>query len=408
MRYLTALDIGSQTIKGAVVKLNSGKKPLEILAMVEVEGEGIRKGVVVNIEEAANSLFKLSESLSQISGVRAREAYVGVGDPQMTRRDCRGMIIVSRADSEISDEDVKRVYQAAESLNPPQNKEILHIVPKEFIVDGEAGIKNPVGMKGLKLETNALIIEGFSPFVKNLNKAVELAGFYSQGLIFSPLAAARAVLTKRQKELGVIVLDIGSTNSGLVVYRDGEIVSAQIFPVGSAHITNDIAVNFKIQIELAEKMKVEYGAAMPNLISKKEIIDFESLGISNLRVSRKNLSNIINKRLKEIFRLVSKELNSIEKNMKLPGGLILTGGGSKMPLIVDLAKKEFKMPAQIGFPSGIAGLIEKVDDPTHASLVGLLLWGIDMKRGFGSQGFMTSFDYGPAGFFKKVFKNILP
>ncbi len=405
MKYIASLDIGSQTIKAAVAKIN-GSKIIQILAIEETESDGIRKGVIVNIEEAANSIFKLIESVSQIAGVGIKDIYVGVGDTQIGMRSSHGVVIVSRADSEITEDDVKRVYGAVEGLKLPQNREILHLIPKDFVVDGDGGIKNPVGMKGLKLEINALIIEGFTPFIKNLKKAVELSNINSLGTIFSPLASARSVLIKRQKELGVVVLDIGATTSGLAVYKEGEVIYSRVIDIGSAHITNDIAIDLKVQTELAEKLKIEYGVSLPNSVSKKEIIDLETLGLAGLKISRKNIAVIINKRLTEIFKLIKKELDKLEKPLRLPGGIVITGGGSKIPLIVDLVKKEFKLPAQIGFPTGVNG-IDKVDDPSYASLIGLILWGVDLKKG-GSEGYLGSFDGGVSNFFKMVLKNILP
>jgi len=407
MKYITAIDLGSQTIKGVIAK--NGGKEAQILATAEVPADGVRRGVIVNIEEAANSVAKVLDTLFQISGIRPRDVYVGFGDPQIAVRETKGTIIVSRADQEISEEDVIRAFQAAETINIPQNKEVVHIIPREYVVDGEGGIKDPVGMKGLKLEVNALLIEGFGPFIKNLNKAVELCGVEIAGLVFYPLASARAVLSKRQRELGALVIDIGGTTTGIAVYEDGEVTHAQVLPIGSSHITNDVAIHFKLQIDLAEKIKIEYGASMPTSISKKEILNLEELGINVPGISRKALAAIINRRMKEIFKTVLKELKKFNKNIKFPGGVVITGGGAKIPLVVDLIKKEFKLPAQIGFPEGADGLTSAMDDPRLATLVGLVEWGIEMKGGSYRRGiFSGTLRSGPGMFLKKVIKNILP
>ncbi|MBI3631426.1 MAG: cell division protein FtsA [Candidatus Staskawiczbacteria bacterium] len=411
MKHIAVIDIGSQTIKTAVAKINGRDKSLQILAIQEIETDGIRKGAVTDINETANSISKVLETLSSVADTRIREAFIGVSDPQINLRQSEGMIIISRADSEVTEEDIKRAYQASETSNVSQNREIIHTIAKDFSVDDEMNIKNPIGMRGLKLKMNALIIEGLLPSMKNVRKVVELAGVNSSGLIFSPLASARAVLTKKQKELGVILLDIGATISTLLVYKDGEVVHGRVLDIGSANITNDIAINLKIQIEIAEKLKIEYGSALPHLVSKKEIVDFESLGISDLKMSRKALAVIINKRLKEFSKILSKELAKIDKNFKVPGGIVITGGGSKLPLMENFFKKELKLPAQIGIPDKIEGFIDKANDPAYASLIGLLLLGgddLNIEAGGFSQRFLHSSSDESRGFWGRLFKNFLP
>jgi cell division protein FtsA len=411
MKHIAVIDIGSQKIKAAVAKVTGRDNSLQILAIHEVETDGIRKGAVIDINETANSISKLLETLSSLADTRIRGVFIGISDPHINLRNSEGMIIISRADSEVTEEDIKRAYQASETSNVSQNREIIHTIAKDFSVDDETNIKNPIGMRGLKLKMNALIIEGLLPSMKNVRKVVELAGVSSSGLIFSPLASARAVLSKKQKELGVILLDIGATTSSILVYKDGEVIYGRVLDIGSANITNDIAINLKIQTEIAEKIKIEYGACLPHLVSKKEIVDFESLGISDLKLSRKSLAVIINRRLKDFSKILSKELSKLEKNFKVPGGIVITGGGAKLPFIQNFFKKELKLPAQIGISDQVDGFIDKVNDPAYASLVGLLLCGNDDldqgSEGF-SQKFLRSSNDESRGFWGRLFKNFLP
>ncbi|MBI3458711.1 cell division protein FtsA [Candidatus Azambacteria bacterium] len=411
MKYIAAIDIGSQTIKAAVAKITGRDKSLQILAIHEMETDGIRRGTIIDINETANSISGILETLSSLADIRIKEAFIGVSDSQINLRQSEGMIIISRADSEVTEEDIKRAYQAAETSNISQNKEIIHTIAKDFSVDDEMSIKNPIGMRGLKLKINALVVEGLLSSLKNVKRVVELAGVNSSGLIFSPLAGARAVLNRKQKELGVILLDIGATTSSLLVYKDGEVIHGRVLDIGSVNITNDIAINLKIQTEMAEKIKIEYGACLPHLVSKKEIIDFEGLGINDLKMSRKSLAVIINKRLKEFSKILTKELSKIDKNFKVPGGIIITGGGAKLPQIETFFKKELKLSAQIGFPDKVEGFIDKANNSAYASLIGLLLCGLDdlgNENGGFSRKFFRSSGEKSRGFWGQLFKNFLP
>ena len=304
---------------------------------------------------------------------------VNLDGSHIISRASKGVVAVSRADQEISEDDIGRVINAAEAISLPQNKEILHVIPREFIVDGEAGIKDPLGMHGVRLELNALIVECSTPVLKNIEKCVDAAGFKLESIILSPLAAARSALTKRQKELGVLALDIGSSTSGIAVYEDGDIIHTQILPIGSAHITNDIAIGLRTNIDVAEKIKIDYGVCLPEGVSKKEMVDLAKFGHQEPgQAMKREIAEIIECRLEEIFDLVNKELKKIGKQNLLPAGVVLLGGGAKLPGIVELSKKILKLPAQIGYPQEVDGLVDQIEDPSYATAVGLIKWNADM------------------------------
>jgi cell division protein FtsA len=242
-------------------------------------------------------------------------------------------------------------------------------------VDGQVGIKDPVGMTGIRLEVDSQIIEASIPFIKNLTKCVMQAGIDIDDLVLAPMAAAQAVLTRRQKELGVVLIELGGGTTGLIVFEESELLHSTILPIGSDHITNDIAIGLRTAVDVADTVKLEYGVATAQSIKKDEEINLSKIQKNEEgRVSRHHLAEIVQARLEEIFEMVNKELKTIGRDGQLPAGAILTGGGSKMSGVVDLAKKELRLPVQIGFPMNISTIIDRVDDPAYATAVGLILW----------------------------------
>ncbi|OGD38570.1 cell division protein FtsA [Candidatus Azambacteria bacterium RIFCSPLOWO2_02_FULL_46_11] len=386
---IIGLDIGTSTVQTVVAQKLGAAQKLRILGTGQSSVNGLRRGIITDIDAAARSIREAVKMAERASGVSVREAYVSVGGSHIGCRSSRGVVAVSRADQEISEDDVMRVIRQAEAVTLAANREILHVIPREFIIDSEKGIKDPVGMHGIRLEVDVLIIEGSTPVLKNLNKCLSEAGIEPSEFILSSLASSRAVLNSRQKELGVLTLDLGAGTTGLGVFEDGDIVYANILPIGSGHITNDIAIGLRTSIDVAEKIKLEYGSCAASEIGKKETIDLAKFGVEDqTKVSRRMLADIIEARICEIFDLVNKELKKINRQGMLPAGVILVGGGAKLQGLVDLAKRELKLPAQIGFPAEeLGGLVDRVDDPTFACALGLVLMGQDLegkKEGLGS------------------------
>lgn len=378
-KIIVGLDIGTHSIKVVIAKKKSDDR-VQIVGVGTAPSFGIRKGVVVDIEEAINCIKSATSEAERLSGVKIESVVVNLDGSHIISKMSKGVVAVSRADQEISEDDINRVVAAAEAVSIPVNKEILHVIPREFMVDGEAGIKDPLGMHGVRLELNALIIECSTPVLRNVEKCIESAGFDLDNIILSPLAAARSALTKRQKELGVLVLDIGSATTGLVIYENGDILHTQILPVGSAHITNDIAIGLRTNIDVAEKIKIDYGVCLPEEVSKKETIDLMKVGHQEAgQAMKREIAEIIECRLEEIFELANKELKRIGKQSLLPAGVVLLGGGAKLPGIVELAKKSLKLPAQVGFPLEVDGLIDHIEDPAFATAVGLIKWDVDIS-----------------------------
>jgi len=382
---IVGLDVGSCFIRTVVAKVRADRTKPQIIGTSQVPSFGLRRGVVVDIEESVKNISQAVQEAERRSGVSIERVYVSLSGNHITSRTSKGVIAVSRADGEISREDVERAVKASSAISLLANREILHIIPRSFSVDDQTGIKDPVGMSGVRLEVDTLIIEGATPFIKNLTKCISEAGLELEGLVLAPLAASRAALTKRQKELGVLALDLGGGTASLTVFEEGDIIHSCILPVGSSHITNDIAIGLRSDIDLAEMVKLEYGAALISEINKKDIINLSKLASQEKRmVPRVQVVEIIEARLIEIFELVNKELKRIDRQGLLPAGVVLLGGGAKMPGLVDLAKEGLKLPAQVGFPLELEGIVEEVDDPAFATAVGLVLWNMDEQ--FKSEG----------------------
>ncbi len=371
-KIIVGLDVGTCRVRVAVAKVKEGLPP-QILGVGQAISGGLRKGVVVDIDETTKNIREAIQAAERISGVAIEEVFVGIGGSHISCRQSRGVIAVSRADGEISGEDRERAISAAQAISLAPNREILHVLPRRFTVDGQDAIKDPVGMSGVRLEVDVLIIEGATPFIKNLIKCVREAEVDEAGLLLACLADSRAVLTKRQKELGVLLLDLGGGTTGLTVYEEGDVLHCQILPVGSAHITNDIAIGLRTSIDTAEKIKLEFGSALADGVGKKEMIDLARLGEAEGQVARHQVAEIIEARASEILDLVNKELKKIDRAGLLPAGVVLVGGGAKLAGLVELTKEKLKLPVQIGLPQGLEGIIDQIDDPEFATCCGLIL-----------------------------------
>lgn len=395
---IAGLDIGTSTIKFLVADKKSEEVDFEVLLLEEEPSVGVRRGTVIDIEKVSQAIQKILEGEKEKTGQRYQSVYVNVGGSHLFSTFSHGVVSVSRADQRISEEDIQRVLNAAQTFSLPSNKEIFDVFPREFIVDGQGGLKEALGLQGVRLEVEVLALGGFTPYLKNLSQAVLEADLQILDLIPSSLASARAVLSSRQKELGVALLDIGAGTANLAVFEEGDLIHLAVLPVGSSNITNDIAIGLKCDLEVAEKIKIEYGSCSPDKKGKREKIKIDEE--EPLIFSQKQLGEIISARVSEIFSEVSKELKKIGKEKLLPAGIILTGGGAKLPKITELAKKEFKLPAKIGRPKGIFEL----DDPTLSTVCGLVLLGSEFEGEKGE----ISLGKGIGSKLKRIFRIFIP
>jgi len=415
---IVGIDVGSSNVRTVIVQNFPEEEVPRIIGVGVAPSQGLRRGVIVDIDEAVRSIAESIQQAEITSGVRVDSATVSLGGNHITSQNSKGVVAVGRADGEVEEDDIARVINAAQAISVPANKEIVHIIPKTYSLDDQKDIKDPLGMNGVRLEVDSLIIEGSTPFIKNLVKCFEQARIGIQELVLSPLAAAKAVLSKRQRELGVVLVDIGGGTTSIAVYEENELLHTAVLPIGGSHITNDIAIGLRTSIDVAEKVKIEFGSAMPSEISKKDEINLAQIDASEEGfVSRYHVAEIIEARLEEIFVMLNKELKAIGREKLLPGGVVLVGGGAKIPGAVDLAKNILGLPAQTGFPIPLGGLVDKVDEPAFATTIGLILWEVENEeksKSGGSifknkaSGIVSSGANGLVANFKRLFDKFLP
>ncbi len=376
---IVGLDIGTATVRAVVAELGKDGGPPRVIGVGTAPSVGIRRGVVVQPEEVAKTINIALSSAEHMAGVPVDRVTASVSGTELFALLAQGVVAVGKADGEVTEDDLERLIEETQSrtvLSP--NKEILHVVPQSYRLDDEANIKDPLGLRGVRLEVSALVIGTASNHLKNLTRSLELAGINSHHFIAEPLASAEAVLSPKQKELGVVVVNLGASTTTLSVFEDGDLLHLAVLPMGGVHVTNDIAIGLRTSIDVAEAIKREYGHANPDEVSKKEEIDLGDFDSQETdTVSRHHIAEVIEARLEEILHYVNLELKGINREALLPGGVILTGGGALIPGLVDLAKKKLRLPATIGYPRPLSGILDQVDGPAFATIVGLLFLSLE-------------------------------
>lgn len=372
-RIITGIDIGNHSIKTVISIYDIDKKEIHIMGVGKSPSNGLRKGVIVDAEEVVSNITSSLEEAERMSGIPVNHVFIGVGGSHIESVSSKGIIATGK--KEISESDIFRVIEAAESVAIPPNKTRLKTIPKNFSVDSQGFIKNPIGLSGLRLEVDAHIISGQKQVIENIEKVVQRSGVDINDIIPNILANSESTLERRQKELGVLLLDIGMDETSIMVFEESSIVHSSTIPIGGNTVTSDIAIGLRVSLDVAENLKIKFGSAIINdkndekinlsMVSKKEFHDISSL----------LLAEIISARYHEIFNLVNKELRKIGKDGMLAAGGVLTGSGSKMNGVSEIAREVLNLPVQIGVPQNIYGMTEKIDDPSFASAVGLTVWG---------------------------------
>ncbi|KKT42844.1 MAG: Cell division protein ftsA [Microgenomates group bacterium GW2011_GWC1_44_37] len=360
---------------------------INVVGVATVPSKGVRKGQIVNIEECVSAITDCVESAERMAGVGVDSAYISISGEQIASQNSHGLVAIREAEEEISPDDVFRVIEAARAVSLPTSREIIHVLPIEFIVDSQRGIKDPTGMSGVRLETEAHLITGLSPAIKNVTRCVNELGADVSGLVFSGLASAEAVLSETDKELGVILVDIGGGTTSICIFLEGSCVYSAVLPIGAKKITDDIAIGLQISVDGAEKIKHfvsrqkhERGEEEQKIVDE---IDLLKLGISEdvKKVSRKTISEgIIRPRLNEIFSMVSNIIKQSGYEGQTPAGVVLTGGGSLTVNCTESCRRVMQLPAKIGTPEGLSGMIEEISTPISAVVVGLVLYGYKRKN----------------------------
>lgn len=420
-QLITAIDIGSSKIATIVGLESKENDELRIIGFNSTESRGVKKGLVVDIDKVTKSLEESIEKAERMAGQKIHSAVVSVGGPHISSLNSRGVVAVADAQGEITDMDIQRVVEAARAISLSTTRQIIEVSPRDFIVDGQEGIKNPIGMSGVRLEVETHIITASHTNLKNIDRCMENVGVQNEGFIFAGLASSEAVLTDTEKELGVVCVDIGGGKTDIALYVDGSLSYSSSIPIGAKHITNDIAVGMRVSLDSAEKIKLhlsrKLGIQPSRSKHKIEELNFRDLSIPEAadKMDVKVLiDGIIGPRLEELFKLISDEIVKSNYIEHVPSGLVITGGGALTVGILEMGRKVVGLPVRIGIPSKVTGLVDEVLDPQYSSTVGLILYGrkniISKEEGFKNfNKILKDFSIGGSvGKLKDFFKQFIP
>ena len=368
------LDIG--TTKICVIVAEVTENGVEIVGCGISPSRGLKKGIVVNIDVTVESIKQAVEAVEAMAGVALDSAFVGIAGGHIKGINSRGVIAISGKNHEITQSDVDRVIEAAKAITLPADRRVIHVIPQEFIIDDQGGVKEPVGMSGSRLEAEIHIVTGAVASAENIIKCATRAGLEVRDIVLQPLASSEATLTADEKELGVILIDIGGGTSDIAVFVDGSIRHTAVLPLGGDHLTHDIAIGLRTPPQCAEQIKRQYGCALASLVVGEDAVEVPSVGGRKPRLlSRQMLCEIVQPRMEEIFTLAGQEVKRAGLLQQMAAGVVVTGGSSAMVGVPELAEQLFDLPVRLGIPAGVGGLKEVVSSPMHATGVGLVLYG---------------------------------
>lgn len=393
-KIVAGIDIGTTKIT-VIIASGTEEGQVNVLGVASVASRGIRKGQIVDIEEATSAIVESLEASERMAGYSISSAFISVGGAHIMSQNSHGVVAVAEPHKEINNEDINRAIEAAKALNLPSTREVLHVLPREFIVDSQEGIKDPIGMTGVRLEVNTHIITTGGTALRNLEKCASLVGIDVDGFVFGGLASATSVLTETEKELGVILVDIGGGTTDVCMYVEGALSHSSVLPFGARNITNDLAIGLRISLESAEKIKLLLNKKGPEKVmpgeleitdnkkSKEKTDSKDDIDLTDLhlpegvtKVSRKTLvEGIIRPRLNEIFTMIGLEIKRSSFGGLTPAGIVISGGGAETMGIVETAKRNLAMQTRVGTPTNISGLIDEIQSASYATAVGLVVYG---------------------------------
>lgn len=371
-RTITAIDVGTTKVCTTIAEVND-EGPIRVAGVGITPSKGLHKGLVVNITEARESIRESVKKAEYASGYRVESAYVGVTGRHVTSLNNRGVVAITHNDRLVRPPDLRRVLTSAQSLKVANDRKLLHVIPRSYSVDGQPGVKNPVGMHGFRLDVETHVITAAVTSVQNLVKCIRGVGIDIDDLVLEPLASSEAVLTADEKNVGIILADIGGGTTDIAVFKDGSIWHTAILPVAGYQLTRDVAIGLGLPFDVAEEMKKRYGSVMPIYESQSEMAT--PISEDGHGISYQDLCDIIRARVEEIIRLIVLELPRSDYEALVPAGLVLTGGSSNLSGIDALGRDILQLPVRVGTPTNVAGITDAIRDPAYATSVGLLLWG---------------------------------
>ena len=374
-RYTVGLDIGTTQICCVVGEVNENGR-VDIVGLGEAPSRGLRKGIVVNVDATVHAVKAAVEEAELMAGLSIETAVIGIAGGHIRSFNSRGVVAVAGRDRTIVREDVKRVMDAARAVSIPQDREVLHVLPQEFVVDDEGGIASPIGLVGAKLEANVHIVTAATTSVQNLVSCANRSGIEVRNTVLEQCAVAESVLSQDEKELGVALIDIGGGTTDMAIFEKGSIWFTAVLPVGGDHFTNDLAVGLRTPIPDAERLKKSQGCALASMVQENAVIEVPTVGGRKPRqLSQQVMAEILQPRAQEIFTLFRNEIVRAGFDKMLNAGVVLTGGGCLLPGMTEMAEQVFDMPVRQGLPGGAGGLVESFSGPQHAAAIGLALYG---------------------------------
>jgi len=405
-QIVAGIDIGTSKICTIIASVSPETDRVNVIGVSSHESAGLRKSQIVDIEDAINSITESVEAAERMAGLSLSKVFVTIGGSHIESQNSKGVVAVSEPEGEIIPEDVTRVIEAARAVSMPASREIIHVIPREFMVDSQAGIKDPIGMTGVRLEAEAHIVTASSTASRNLTKCISEIGIDIESQVFAGLASAQSTISDTERELGVVLVDIGAGSTSICVFAEGSLAHSAVLPIGARNITNDLAIGMRVSLASAETIKKSLGQTPIKVVPtdnaedrekriarkrKEDELDLTKLGLKeDIRAaSRKTLTEgIIRPRLNEIFQMVGRELKKSGYGGATPAGVVLTGGGAETVGIIDACKRTLSLPTRLGVPQGLSGLIDEIEAPAYAASVGLIQFAVSngAKGGAGNFG----------------------
>jgi cell division protein FtsA len=369
-----ALDVGTTKVCALVGEVREGQ--LQIIGLGIAPSRGMRKGMVIDVAEASVALAQAVEEAEQTSGYDLSQALVSMAGEHISSINNKGVVPIGQNESGVTPADIERALAAAQVIAVPYNRQIVHLIPRGFTIDDQDGVRSPLGMHGFRLEVEAHIVTGSRPALLNLTRCADNVGIRAEEFVLNALASGEAILEPTEREMGVIVADIGGGTTDLALYMQGKVWHTKVFPIGGYHITNDIAIGLRAPYEVAEKVKIQFGDCRPDQIDPNFVFTVEPFGGEKIQVGRQDLAHVIEARVEEIFQLVLQEITRSGYDGLLPAGIVLTGGSAQLRGIADVAERVLNVPARVARPKNLVGLVDALHSPAYATSVGLLRWAM--------------------------------
>lgn len=406
-RIIAGIDVGSTKICTLIGRVGENGL-LNVIGMGVVPSRGVRRGVITDVDIATRSIEESVRKAQNMAHYTISEAYLGISGSHISSQNSRGAVSIGRGDRPVDREDIERVMEDAEAIARPHNRRILHTIPREYIIDGQAGIKNPIGLMGYRLEVEAHIVTGSETCIQNLEHCVERNQIKVVESVFQPLASALAVLNEEEGRMGVVLIDIGGGTTDLATYLEGSVWETMVFDLGGNHISNDIALLLRTPFTSAEEAKVRYAHAVPNEVDEAEVIELSVFGHENMaKLSRRELCQIVEARVAEMFSLIARDIKRSGYEDLLPAGIVLTGGTADLRGIREVASRELQMPVRLGSPHRLHGVVEAISNPAYATAVGLLLWGMKAASEKSEPAVLRA-DRSVRGWLRSLFRKLMP